>query len=363
MTINEFISDNFVMIYELGGLVILLFVGAHISFSMKRKTLIAIGLLFIELVCYVAERWTQTFSSYTVLRPMLTATLYSIYPSIIIVMMVITSTNINRKLFAVLMIPEAVCIPVFYTSQWTHIVFYYHESNHYAGGPLSYLPYWLFLFYVIVFLIHNLIFLKHSSRVSKAVAAYITLGPLVGAVIIMVLGIDKDYSALFTSGTLLYFTYLYIHMAKIDPLTNLLNRQSYYQDIEVDEKYITGVVSIDMNDLKYLNDSFGHEAGDNALKTVANTIRGNSGRNSTVYRVGGDEFMIFYIRVPEEVIRSAIENIRNEMNKTDYVCAYGYAMVAEGKNIIEAIKISDQRMYTDKAELKKIRNLNEAIRP
>lgn len=363
MTINEFISDNFVMIYELGGLVILLFVSAHISFSMKRKTLIAIGLMFIELVCYIAERWTQTFPSYTVLRPILTATLYSVYPSIIIVMMVLTSTNINKKLFALLMIPEAVCVPIFYTSQWTHIVFYYYESNHYAGGFLSYLPYNLFIFYVIVFLIHNLVFLKHSSRVSKAVAAYITLGPLIGALIIMALDIDKDYSALFTSGTLLYFTYLYIHMAKIDPLTNLLNRQSYYQDIEVDEKYITGVVSIDMNDLKYLNDTFGHEAGDNALKTVAGTIRANSGRNSTVYRVGGDEFMIFYIGAGEDVIRKAIENIRCEMNKTEYVCAYGYAMVAEGKTITESIKISDQRMYTDKAELKKIRNLNAAIRP
>ena len=48
MTIYDFMSDNYVMIYELGGLVILLFVSAHISTSMKRKTLIAIGLLFIE---------------------------------------------------------------------------------------------------------------------------------------------------------------------------------------------------------------------------------------------------------------------------------------------------------------------------
>ena len=60
VTITEFLGDNFVMIYELAGLVILLLVGAHISSKMKRKTLVAIILLFAELFCYVAERWTQT---------------------------------------------------------------------------------------------------------------------------------------------------------------------------------------------------------------------------------------------------------------------------------------------------------------
>ena len=49
VTITEFLGDNFVMIYELAGLVILLLVGAHISSKMKRKTLVAIILLFAEL--------------------------------------------------------------------------------------------------------------------------------------------------------------------------------------------------------------------------------------------------------------------------------------------------------------------------
>lgn len=145
------------MIYELAGLVILLLVGAHISVKMKRRTLIAVLLLFTELICYVAERWTQTFTVYSVLRPLLTATLYSIYPLIIIVIMLITSTNMSRKTFLIVLIPEMICIPVFYTSQWTHIVFYYHMSNNYAGGLLPFLPYALFVFYVIVFLVHNLI--------------------------------------------------------------------------------------------------------------------------------------------------------------------------------------------------------------
>ena len=358
MTINEFLGDNYVMIYELGGLVILLLVGAHISAKMKRRTIIAVFLLFIELFCYVTERWTQSFSTYSVLRPLLTATLYSIYPMIIIVIMFITSDNMKKKWFFILLIPEMICVPLFYTSQWTHIVFYYHESNHYAGGLVPKLPYFLFVFYVIVFLVHNLIYLRFSSRVDRTIAFYISICPLAGAIGFMLLGIDKDYSALFTSGMLLYFTYLYIHMAKKDPLTNLYNRQSYYQDIEINTKYITGVVSIDMNDLKYLNDTFGHQAGDDALKTVARIIRGNCGKSATVYRVGGDEFMIFYVRTSENVICNDIEAMRTEMSKTEYVCAFGYEMIARTKDIRDAIRVSDQLMYDNKTEIKKTRNLN-----
>ena len=363
MTSLEFLTDNFVMIYELGGLIILVLVGAHISLSMKRKALIAVGLLSVELGLYTAERWTQTFKTLSLMRPLLTAALYSIYPAIIIVLMLLTTTGMSRKKFCLLMIPEMICVPLFFTSQWTHIVFYYHESNNYAGGPVSRLPYILFSFYVIVFLFHNFVYLKNATRVNRMIAAYITLGPLVGALTFMLLQANKDYSSIFTSSILLYFTYLYIHMAKIDPLTDLYNRQTYYQDIEENGRHITGVVSIDMNDLKYLNDTLGHAAGDEALKTVARIMKANCGRNATVYRVGGDEFMIFYSGSDEERIKKAIEKMREETGKTQYVLAFGYSMVAGKQKVTDAIRISDQQMYADKAELKKIRNLNAAIRP
>ena len=80
MTSVEFLTDNFVMIFELGGLVILLLVGAHISFEMKKRTIIAVGLLFIELILFTAERWTQTFQTLSIMRPLLTAALYPPIP-------------------------------------------------------------------------------------------------------------------------------------------------------------------------------------------------------------------------------------------------------------------------------------------
>ena len=95
MSLGEFLSNNYVMIYELIGLEILLLVGAHISFEMKCKTLIAASLLFMELICYTTERWTQSFEVYSIMRPLLTAALYSIYPLIIITLMQITIRSVN----------------------------------------------------------------------------------------------------------------------------------------------------------------------------------------------------------------------------------------------------------------------------
>ncbi|MCR4961476.1 MAG: diguanylate cyclase [Lachnospiraceae bacterium] len=68
---------------------------------------------------------------------------------------------------------------------------------------------------------------------------------------------------------MIYYLSLYVLTAKEDTLTHLLNRQCYYADSEKEKDMITAVVSVDMNDLKKINDTHGHDAGDKALKTVA----------------------------------------------------------------------------------------------
>ena len=63
------------------------------------------------------------------------------------------------------------------------------------------------------------------------------------------LKIYLDYSPVLTSGLVFYYLFIYIHMANVDPLTKLLNRQIYYQDISDKGYKITAVVSVDMNNL------------------------------------------------------------------------------------------------------------------
>ena len=358
MKLAEFLKDNYTFAYELVGLLIMLNISVFVSERMKQYNQSVIALMAIETAIFHLERWTQSVSTLSVLRPLLTAAMYSLYPLILLLIMQVTTTRtLSKKRFLLLLIPELVSIPLFFTSQWTHLIFYFHEENVYSGGVpvLQYWPYALFGFYVIVFMVHNFICFRSYAKKTLWILGYIMVVPMIGVLCYILLDIDRDYNALFLSAILLYYLYVYIYKTRTDPLTTLQNRQSYYKLIETESRTITGVVSVDMNDLKYLNDNLGHGAGDKALQTVSVIMRDHCGHGGNVYRVGGDEFMILYIGAEEQSIADAISTMKAKMEETDYRCAFGYAMRRPDEKIEETIRRSDERMYAQKAEMKEKR--------
>ena len=92
-----------------------------------------------------------------------------------------------------------------------------------------------------------------------------------------------------------------------------------------------------MNNLKRTNDTYGHEAGDTALKTIALVMRDHCGKKGLTYRIGGDEFVILYLNATEKEIMESINKIKENMDKTIYSCAYGYEMRNNKKDNIEDI--------------------------
>ncbi len=147
MTVEQFLSENYVMFFELIGVLVILNVSAHIPDPMKRKTRLVVLFLFIETLLFYLEKWTQTFERLSVLRPMLTAAVYSLYPVILILLMQVTSKkDLSKRSIFLMLIPEIVSVPVFFTSQWTRLVFWFRDENRYEGGLFSYWPYFLFGF-------------------------------------------------------------------------------------------------------------------------------------------------------------------------------------------------------------------------
>ncbi len=349
-----FILNNYVMLYELVGLSVLLMISAHLPEQAKKHTQIVVLLLLAESVFFTLERWTQSFTQLSVFRPILTACVYSIYPGVLFAMMRVTETTqrAGRKSLLI-MLPWAVAVLLYFTSQWTHLVCWFSPDNHWNPGPLRYLPYVLFGFYSLVFLVQNIRLFYKYSRANRLTACYIVVGALLGVLIYKIYNENQDFSAIFSSAILLYYALFYTHMAKIDPLTSLLNRQSYYEDLKTDAQKITAAVSVDMNELKYFNDHFGHEAGDRALETVAEILRDNCDRDATIYRVGGDEFMILCRGLGEAEVKAMIERMREGFARTSYTCAFGYAMRKTGDLLEYVLVAADAKMYEDKAALKR----------
>ena len=356
MGLLGYIVDNYVMLYELAGLFCILAISNLLSARMKRQTIAIVILLLAESVVFRLEGLTQNLTEMSLYRPFLTALLYSLYPVILMLLILLTETDDFNRRSLVFVIPWALCVPVFFTSQWTHLVCWFTEDNHYMGGPMNMLPYWLFAFYVLIFLVQNVRFFRGYSRINRSIARYIILGAMAGVLLYIVTEVNMDYSAIFTAAVLLYYVLVYIHMAKMDPLTSLPNRQSYYQDLKIETRIITGVISIDMNDLQAINSSLGHEFGDMALVVVAGVLKHHCPKNSTVYRVGGDEFVVICRRQGETEIRAAINSMRENLVYTSYVCAFGYAMCGPDNNVQQAIKLADERMKEDKAASKQFRD-------
>ena len=347
MIFLDYLTGNFEMAFELVGLLLMLGISVHISEQMKRWTRLLVILLFVESLSFHLEKWTQSFETLSPLRVILTIIVYSLYPFIIIVMMRMLFDNISRKQIIILLVPQLICILLYSTSQWTHLVFWFEAYNRWRGGTISILPYIMFVFYALIFLLMNILYFKNYSgtKALTFIYFYITVVPILSVFYYKFIDEGKDYCALFSSAILLYFIMVYIHMARTDPLTGLLNRLSY--NIKYTNK-VTGVISIDVNGLKSINDSEGHNAGDLALITVANILKSYCGKHAMVYRVGGDEFVVLYTKVDEKDIVDVINTMQEKLAQTDYSCSFGYAMVNSEGDVSKAIAESDVRMYSEK---------------
>ena len=141
-----------------------------------------------------------------------------------------------------------------------------------------------------------------------------------------------------------------IEMSYIDTLTGLNNRNRFIRDTEemagsVAEGF--GVLYMDMNGLKRINDKKGHNSGDRALKEIAGVIVDIFGSEHT-YRVGGDEFVVLCNGVKEADFLLSIEKLDKRFVQLEHTCAMGYQYAEKAYDVNEIVRMADEKMYLDK---------------
>lgn len=161
-------------------------------------------------------------------------------------------------------------------------------------------------------------------------------------------------------------TALISRLAYEDGLTGLKNRTSYNEALEEieSEHRDVGVVMMDVNDLKEVNDSEGHDAGDKMLIHTAKIIQEAFPENGMVcYRIGGDEFVVLvqteHIREDCEKGIQRLEMLCRKFNATGacpfrIVIAAGYQIYDHNKldGLEDVVRVADGMMYADKRRLK-----------
>ncbi len=273
--------------------------------------------------------------------------------------------------------------------------FYITEDNVYTHGPLFYVMHFVSIFFIVMAGITMFLNKKVLGKAQKLYGTIIIL-LYVLPIIMQVLFFGNTLIIMFGASLIMLVTFFSLEtpdyvklqttleelektkseleklnkknfkLAHFDQMSELLNRTAYEEmisdlktnmpNIREEKKVI--IFMTDLNFLKYLNDNFGHNIGDEAIKNVALIIKETFSDKENCYRIGGDEFCIISIGNDknefETMYRKFIEKVEEKSRKVDYPFSVASAyFIVQDESIGDAIQIVDNMMYENKKEFKK----------
>ena len=145
-----------------------------------------------------------------------------------------------------------------------------------------------------------------------------------------------------------------------DTLTGLYNRAFFDAELDLTirgRQFPVSVIVADLDGLKHVNDTLGHEFGDLLIKGAAAILQMAFRGNDIIARTGGDEFVVLLRGMDQEDAATALDRIRScmqiyngEHSGPSVSISLGTATAATGEEIPMALKKADDRMYADKAQ-------------
>ena len=346
--LKEYLLYNWGLILILMAFIIMLIITVFLNKKTIMRMYLLIGAVFILSIVVFLEFYLGDLNKYPNFRIVLTSIRYSATPLII---SIILFTSINKKYWYVL-IPSIILTIINFVSIFTGIVFSIDDNGSLKRGILGYLPYIGVGVYSLL-LVYALIKKSNKQLTEIIPIIFIAFVLITGLFFPFIIG--KEYSKIFSTSIAIalfvYYVFLILQLTKKDSLTGLLNRQAYYAAIRDKAKDITAIVSIDMNGLKKINDTYGHQAGDDAIFAMAECLFKATKSRQLVFRIGGDEFIIIYIKINEDDLKDLILRINKNVSSTKYSCSIGYCFdSSQNKDIENMVKKSDELMYEDKAK-------------
>lgn len=156
-----------------------------------------------------------------------------------------------------------------------------------------------------------------------------------------------------------------LYMSRYDSLTGVYNR-SYFREVlerilNISRASKTGFIicGLDLNNFKNINDTYGHDKGDDVLIKFAEVFKNGILEEDILGRIGGDEFIVVFVNKNKEQVKNIIGKISIELKncssklnigENNIEFAYGLAeFLSDSDNIDELLKIADKKMYEKKS--------------
>jgi diguanylate cyclase (GGDEF)-like protein len=145
-------------------------------------------------------------------------------------------------------------------------------------------------------------------------------------------------------------------LAHTDNLTGAYNRHKFFKFAR-EIKGENGLIMLDLDRFKSINDTYGHHMGDKVLKAFADEVRKNIRKEDFFARIGGEEFVLILKNLNEKDVLKVAEKIRKKVEALDiegikFTVSIGATVYKETEDIYEALKRADRALY----EAKKVRN-------
>jgi len=145
-------------------------------------------------------------------------------------------------------------------------------------------------------------------------------------------------------------------MATTDELTGLMNRRAFLLSLEKEMEILKSkggklvLCFMDMDDLKAINDTLGHLAGDEKLRNLADHLRRFIRKGDLLARFGGDEFVVVFRESDLEEAQQVLNRLEKDLNLKEISISYGFSVWGskDSVSVEEFVHMADRDMYNHK---------------
>lgn len=349
----EFVQNNFVVMAT--TLFLILFILTNNNFEQRTNALFLAAACCVLVLIFTesAEIKLAQSETYEPMRVVFSAIGYSLRPMISYFLVIMVKSYDGLK-FTLMTVPLLLNILIAFSALFCPLAFGYTQDNAFVRGPLGYTPFLVAGFYVMILLVQTIRACGNEARVEARIVSAIVLLAFLSTVMESLFHFRYIQNPSIATSITFYYLFLHSNRNNRDALTGALTRRRFYLDAEKNNAALTAVLSLDVNDLKTLNDQYGHVEGDRALTAVTDIIKKHTGRRAVLYRTGGDEFMVLCYKMSEGQVQAMIDGIRGDLQKTPYRCAIGYVLNDCRVDFDAVCQMADKAMYENKRQMKDV---------
>lgn len=349
--IKDIIQMSYLII--VANVTLLLFVLFNSTLNARRRAafLVAGATSLVMILCNIGVYLYMGTGSHLWLLRVFDAISYAVSGPVVLPFINLSSV-ISKRIRYLLIAFATVNAVLSVASIFTGWVFSFDAQGNFSLGPLSPIPFLLSGMYLAVLLAASFLKYRLGFRGESMFITVLSIGILAAVILNTVFKFKFLISGMAVLSSLFYYLFFTTQTLTRDALTGALNRHSFYKDTASLKKRQMFVIAMDLNGLKQINDTQGHDEGDKAILAVADCAMELLPLRCRFYRMGGDEFEILYPGAKREEVEMLAEKLKAAVQAKQYSVAIGFEEYTKGMDLDAVIREADAVMYADKARMK-----------